>query len=74
MPTFVGIFISKDKMKPTPHKCLGHRVRLAQGGWLIVKCCAWHSRYPRRKDAATGITTYRERTLRQLERSMRGLA
>lgn len=50
-------------MKHTPHKVLGHYVRLAQGGWFVIKI-------PELVRGGYSITTYRERTLWQLERKV----
>ena len=55
-------------MKTTTHKILGRRVLLAQGGWFVVKKWAYLSSTKGRDRHA-----HRERTLWQLERSMRGL-
>jgi hypothetical protein len=68
-------------MKPTKHFVIirgaRQRVRLAQGGWLTVKS-GWSPRLSRTTGPTFlkrgGITTYRARTLWQLQRQINGLS
>lgn len=66
-------------MKSTTHFVVVNgrqvRVKLAQNGWLTVKVLSWATgRFTRRLGHGYTITTYRARTLWQLQRQINGLS